>query len=165
MANSGTRKEVKGAAPPLALATAMTAGSATLQASGSTTGWPTGASFPFVIAIARGTANEERCLCSSFSGAGPATFNIITRGYDDTAASAHNVGDAVEHVLDANTILTLFSHIFDGTFDDHLQYILANGTRAFTRVSAIAGAVVPVGDALSAGGLSTLARSDHVHSL
>jgi hypothetical protein len=158
---SGVRKEVKGAAGALALAGAITGGSASLQASGSITGWPTGALYPFVIAIARGTANEERCLCSSLSGAGPATINIITRGFDDTAATAHNVGDAVEHVFDADTIVTLMKHIFDTTIDDHLQYLLNDGSRP--PGAGFFASPVAVGAANSPGVSNKLVRADHVH--
>ena len=67
--------------------------------SGST--FPTGGAKPFVIALARGTATEEKVLINIRSGN---TFDIHPtsgRGYDGTTASAHPAGTTVDHVLDA----------------------------------------------------------------
>lgn len=65
------------------------------------TSWPTAANGPFVIAIGRGSAIEEKVLCSARSGS---TLTVMDRGYDGTSAQAHVSGVAVEHVLDAATI-------------------------------------------------------------
>lgn len=62
--------------------------------------FPTGLN-PFVISIGRGTASEEKILCSVRSGG---TFTVLERGYDGTTASAHTTGDYVDHVLDAAAI-------------------------------------------------------------
>jgi hypothetical protein len=67
--------------------------------SGST--FPTGGTKKFVIALARGTATEEKLLINVRSGN---TFDIAStngRGYDGTTASAHPAGTTVDHVLDA----------------------------------------------------------------
>lgn len=67
------------------------------------TGWP--ASTPFVIAIDRGTATEEKILVTGRTGT---SITACTRGYDGTAAVAHSVGtDNVEHVLSAVQIQEL----------------------------------------------------------
>lgn len=67
------------------------------------TGWP--ASTPFVIAIDRGTATEEKILVTGRTGT---SITACTRGYDGTAAIAHSVGtDNVEHVLSAVQIQEL----------------------------------------------------------
>jgi hypothetical protein len=66
--------------------------------SGST--FPTGGTRPFVIALARGTAAEEKVLVNQTSG-DILDFNFAGRGYDGTTASAHPAGTTVDHVLDS----------------------------------------------------------------
>lgn len=61
----------------------------------SSVGWPS--SFPFIIALDYGAANEELVLVTS---GGPSVFNI-TRAYDGTSASTHNAGATVRHVSSA----------------------------------------------------------------
>jgi hypothetical protein len=63
--------------------------------------FPTGSINPFVIVIGRGTAQEEKVLCSSRSAN---TFTVSQRGYDSTTAISHVSGEIVDHVLDAATI-------------------------------------------------------------
>jgi hypothetical protein len=65
------------------------------------TTFPSGSTNPFVIVIGRGTASEEKMLCSSRS---VNTFTVSSRGYDSTSAVAHTAGEIVDHVLDATTI-------------------------------------------------------------
>jgi hypothetical protein len=62
--------------------------------------FPSGGSKPFVIALARGTSNEEKILIISRSGNG-FTPNTSGRGYDGTTAYAHPAGTTVDHVLDS----------------------------------------------------------------
>ena len=63
--------------------------------------FPTGDVNPFVIVIGRGTAQEEKILCSSRSAN---TFTISQRGYDSTTAISHTSSETVDHILDATTI-------------------------------------------------------------
>lgn len=71
------------------------------------TGWP--ASVPFVIAIDRGTVNEEKILVTARSGT---SITACTRGYDSTTAVAHSVGtNNVEHVISAAQIQELIDHV------------------------------------------------------
>lgn len=63
--------------------------------------FPSGSINPFVIVIGRGTAQEEKILCSSRTSN---TFTVSQRGYDSTTAIAHVSGEIVDHVLDATTI-------------------------------------------------------------
>lgn len=63
--------------------------------------FPSGVVNPFVIVIGRGTAQEEKILCSSRTAN---TFTVSQRGYDSTTAIAHVSGEIVDHVLDATTI-------------------------------------------------------------
>jgi hypothetical protein len=78
--------------------------------SGST--FPTGGAKPFVIALARGTATEEKVLINARSSN---TFDVASagRGYDGTTASAHPAGTTVDHVLDA----VFLQHINDEVND------------------------------------------------
>lgn len=63
--------------------------------------FPTGSTNPFVIVIGRGTAQEEKILCSSRTAN---TITVSERGYDSTTAISHVDGEIVDHVLDATTI-------------------------------------------------------------
>lgn len=64
--------------------------------------FPTGSSGnPFVVVIGKGTAAEEKILCSSRSSN---TFTVSQRGYDGTTANSHLSGDLVDHILDATTV-------------------------------------------------------------
>lgn len=94
------RKTIDGGVP----ATTLNGGidsSQTTAVIASATGWPDGSSGPFVIAIDRGGASEEKILVSSRTGT---TLTIETRGYDNTTGVAHDSGADVEHVLDASTV-------------------------------------------------------------
>ena len=94
------QKSYVGAAPPRTVSTGINASDTSIVIN-SGTDWPDGASYPFVIVINRGNATEEKILITSRSGT---TLTVQTRGYDDTTAASHGVGETVEHVLDAQTI-------------------------------------------------------------
>lgn len=125
---SNARKEWVGIAPQTTLASTF---SASTPAAGATftvtsgTGYPTGAyTGGFVIVLDRGTAAEEKVLCSARSGN---TFTVGTSGraWDGTTASAHGGGvtnGTVEHCVDADTLTDLSGHVYDTTRDDHTQY-------------------------------------------
>lgn len=98
-AGSHIRKEFKGGAPAATLSGSIDDDDVSFSISDAT-GWPVGTN-PFVIAIDRGLANEEKMLVTTRVGT---TLSAITRGYDDTTAFAHGSGATVEHVLDASTI-------------------------------------------------------------
>lgn len=95
------RKEIKGGVAATTLAGGIS-NSATSITITDATGWPDGASNPFVVAIDRG-GSEELVLIESRSGT---TLTVYSdgRGYDNTTAAAHNAGVAIEHVADAGTI-------------------------------------------------------------
>lgn len=90
-------REYAGAAKRTTLASDITAGSAVLTVADAT-GWPTGATGPFAIALEMGAAGEEKVLILSRSGN---TLTVHTRGYDDTTASSHLSGSTADHVLTA----------------------------------------------------------------
>jgi hypothetical protein len=88
-----SKRNYSNVAPPLPLSTGVNSSAVTLQVT-STTGYPTP---PFILSVGRGTASEEVMLCT---GKTSTTFTV-TRGYDGTSASAHAVGDMVEHTTAA----------------------------------------------------------------
>lgn len=101
-AGSYERKEFTGGASPTYLAGAITGTPSSFTVSSSTGAtFPDGSTGPFVVVIGRGTATEEKILCTSRA---TDVFTINTRGYDDTTAIDHETGEDVEHVLDASTI-------------------------------------------------------------
>lgn len=59
------------------------------------TGFPP--SVPFIIAVDYGTPSEEVCLVTAVAG----TTFTVTRGYDGTSATSHNVGAPVRHTWTA----------------------------------------------------------------
>ena len=79
------RREYKGAAVQTTLASGITSVATSLSLT-EYTGWPTGS---FTMIIDPGLSSEEKILCTSRSSG---TVTITTRGYDDTAASAHSGG-------------------------------------------------------------------------
>lgn len=88
------------------------------------TGWP--ASVPFVVAIDRGTANEEKILVTARTGT---SITACTRGYDGTTAVSHSVGtNNVEHVLSATQLQELIDHVNEHASGiDHTAAGIANG--------------------------------------
>lgn len=115
-----------GGAARTTLSGSMTAGSPTDGGTftvGDGTGYPDGAIGSFVVSVGRGTASEEKILCSVRSGS---TFTVATdgRGYDDTTATSHDAGDTVEHVVDAASLDDVQDHVYDTTRNDHSQYLL-----------------------------------------
>lgn len=93
------RKQFAGGAPATSITTTITDSAATFDIDDSS-GWPD-ATNPFVAVIDRGLATEEKILVG---GRSTVTLSSITRGYDDTVASAHTSGAAIEHAIDASTI-------------------------------------------------------------
>lgn len=94
------RKEWVGGAPKTTLASPATDVATTLTISDGT-GWPTGASYPFVVTLARGQADEEKVLVTTRSGT---SLIDCVRGHDGTTPQAHAAGIEVEHTLDAETV-------------------------------------------------------------
>lgn len=111
-------------APPITLAAAVSS-AATVLPVASTAGYP--APF-FVVAIERGTANEELCLCTAMG----ATTLTVERGYDGTAAVAHGIGVAVEHTVSAADYRTADLHVNDPGGASHST--LANHAGSVTGV-------------------------------
>lgn len=105
------------------------------------TGYPTGATGPFAIALALGNAAEEKVLVASRSGN---TFTVATggRGYDGTTAAAHRAGVNVDHVLTATDVRESNAHVNDTTGDPHPQYLTPTEASSAYRALAFRGAAV-----------------------
>lgn len=96
----GTRKSFAGAAVATTLNGAIAGGATSIVVTNGSS-YPDGSGGPFVVAIDRGGAAEERILVASRSGN---TLTATTRGYDGTAAQAHSNLAVIEHVLDVVTV-------------------------------------------------------------
>jgi hypothetical protein len=90
-------KEYAGASAATTLSGSISNVSATIACVDAST-FPTGSTAPFVVAIDRGTASEEKVLITSRTGN---SLTVTTRGYDGTTAASHASGATIEHVLDA----------------------------------------------------------------
>lgn len=87
-------------------------------------GWPSGgASGKFIATIDRGLATEERILVLSRTGTTLTLDNTGDRGVDDTTAATHSANATIEHTFSALDADEANAHIFDGTRDDHGQYL------------------------------------------
>lgn len=154
------RKEFAGGAAETTLSGGISNSADSLQVDDAS-GYPVG-TYPFVIVVGVGTANEEKMLAGGRSGN---TFTDLTRGYDDTQGVAHQPGERVRHVLDSDTVDEANAHVNTTTRDDHTQYLRTDGTRALSGTSALAGSPgdSAPGDAAAAGSGVLLALADHTH--
>lgn len=90
-------REYVGTAKPTTLAGGISAAATSITlADGS--GYPTGATAPFVITIDSGNAAEEKVLCASRAGN---TITVSSRGWDGTTASDHDNAASVAHTFSA----------------------------------------------------------------
>lgn len=96
------------------------------------TGYPTGASGPFYVTLARGAAGEEKVLCDSRSGL-TFTVNAAGRGADGTVATSHAASSTtVEHTITKTDLDEANAHVNDTTGDPHPQYLTsAEGNSAY----------------------------------
>lgn len=160
-----TRKMYAGAAPATTLNGGINSTTTTIVVT-SGTGYPSGSTGNFWIVIDRGLSTEEKILCSSTVGT---TITAVDRtssaNRDSTTNVSHNTLATVEHCFTAQDADEANAHINTTSQDNHTQYLLVDGTRAPTGVTAIA--AIPgssaVGDSASKGAGPTLATSNHVH--
>jgi len=94
------RKSFSGGTVDTTLSAAIDSSQTTMTLVAGTT-YPTTTNGPFVIAISRGSATEEKILVGTRAGN---ALSGCTRGYDGSTAQAHASGSTVSHVLDALTI-------------------------------------------------------------
>jgi len=130
MASGGAKQYVGGAAPAT-LSGSISAVDTTFTISPFISMPTGGANGDFILVIGRGTASEEKIRCSSRVN-GLVTVATGGRGFDNTVAILHTLGDVVEHVLDADSLQDDNRHIYDTTRDDHTQYARTDGSRAIT---------------------------------
>ena len=88
-----TRHSYSNTASTATLAGAVTSG-ATSWTLNTFTGYPNPVPNPYVACIGRNTAKEELVLVTGVTG----STVVATRGYDSTAAQAHDPGETFEHV-------------------------------------------------------------------
>lgn len=185
---SYARRDFAGAAPATTLSSDITASSTTISVADGT-GYPTGSGGNFFIVVDRGLSTEEKILCSSRSGN---TFTVVAttgRGADETSASAHSSGAAVEHPgtktdfdeanyavnqtvgqvsakgsLLAGTGANALDELTAGADDTVPMWDSSTPTGLKAASPASAGTVTEVTLGASAAGSSdTFARGDHVH--
>jgi len=108
--------------------------------------FPNGASGPFVVVLGRNTADEEKILVSSRV---TNQFNIQTRGYDNTSAVDHDLGEIVEHVLDASTIDQANSYVNLQSAKGDL--VVHDGTNAVVKSVGVNGYVLSANSAETDG--------------
>lgn len=128
-------KEYSGNAPTTRLGGNLAQGATTSFAviTGGGTGYPTGATAPFVVVIDPDTAFEEKILVATRSGD---TFNTLTRGYDGTTDQAHSGQAEVKHVWDAISATEAIAHANNTTGNVHPQYVLDTDlTASYTTTS------------------------------
>lgn len=163
-----TLKQYLGAAATQALAAGITNSALSFTTSDST-GMPGGGTAPFVVVLELGTSKEEKVLVDSRS-ANTYTVNASGRGYDGTAAVAHNSGAPVQHCLDAVSIQEVNAHVNDTARDDHIQYLNTTrhdvaGRHTFGAAYGSPSTPAAVGTSAAAGAASGPAKADHVHIL
>lgn len=145
-------------------------------------GWPDGSAGKFTVVIDRGTANEEKILCSSRTALTVTVDATAGRGYDGTVATTHTSGTAtVEHCIDATVLqkiidalclLTAKGDLLVATASRVLERMAAGADNAFLVYDSTTatgfktinyGAIGGNGNANANGVANTPARSDHAH--
>lgn len=116
-----------------------------------TSGWPTGATGPFVVVIDPGLSSEEKIKCASRSGT-TVMVAVGGRGFDDTSPQAHNVSAVVRHSLSAFELDILNAHAALPTRDDHLQYQHNDNARVVTADHTYTGDPTFAGNPVFSGG-------------
>lgn len=78
------------------------------------TALPTNTSFPFVLIVSRGTAREEKILCTSVFG-NEVYVAPEGRGFDDTVPVRHPPGSSVLHGFDSESATEFSNHVYSET--------------------------------------------------
>lgn len=127
------RREFSGNAVPTTVTSAIDNAALTINIA-SATGWPTGATGPFIVTIDQGLATEEKIEVANRTGL-VLTATPTGRGHDNTAAVGHGPGAPIEHTMAARDLSEANAHAADQTRDDHPQYF--NAARHLTEVHVI----------------------------
>lgn len=117
------RREFSGNAVPTTITGSIAAGDLTINI-GLATGWPTGATGPFIVTIDQGLATEEKVEVASRAGL-VLTVTPTGRGHDNTAAVGHGATAKIEHTVAARDLAEANQHAADVTLDNHTQYLNA----------------------------------------
>lgn len=155
-------------APMLSLSVGVNTTDVTLEVP-STAGYST---VPFILALERGTVNEEVVLCTAKN----ATTFTVTRAWDGTTGKSHSIGAVIEHTTSAIDYNEANAHI-NGTGDVHSQYPLktawtgkgvlltASGAGTISVLAAPTNDLVLMGDTAQAGGIkwSTLGSNSYAN--
>jgi hypothetical protein len=96
----------------------------------STAGYPP---VPFTGCFERNTQNQEFVLCT---GVPDANHFIVVRGYDGTPPAQHLAPATFEHCVGALDYREANQHHTNTALDDHVQYLLTNGSRPSTGLQA-----------------------------
>ena len=115
------RREFSGNAVPTTITSTIAAGDLTINIA-LATGWPTGATGPFIVTLDQGLATEEKIEVGSRTGL-VLTVTPTGRGHDGTAAVGHGSGNKIEHTMAARDLAEANAHNADITRDDHPQYL------------------------------------------
>jgi len=115
-------KEYAGNAKETRLSSSLASGTTTnfTVATGGGSGYPSGATAPFVVVIDPDTDLEEKILVTSRASD---VFSGLSRGYDGTTAQLHAAQAVVRHVWDAASATEASQHVNDDARDDHSQYL------------------------------------------
>lgn len=127
------RREFSGNAVPTTITGGIAAGDLTINIA-LATGWPTGATGPFIATLDQGLATEEKVEVASRAGL-VLTITPTGRGHDNTAAVGHGATAKIEHTLAARDLAEANQHAADVTLDNHTQYF--NAARHTATVHAI----------------------------
>lgn len=136
-------------APLLTLSVAVNTTGVTLEVL-STAGFPEP---PFILALERGTVNEEVVLCT---GKTADTFTV-TRAWDGTTGKNHSIGAAIEHTTAAIDYVEANTHI-NSTGDVHPQYVLKTAYTAKGRFLIASAANTPT--SIAVGADATVLQAD-----
>lgn len=103
------KRQYVGSAKPAVLIAPVDSSSVAPIQCDALSGWPSGIGYDeFVATLGRGTTTEERILCTSTSGN---TIIVKTRGWDDTLAVSHDIGETVEHTYSSTDAQDANDHI------------------------------------------------------
>lgn len=161
-----TRRSYAGAAAETTLNTGVGTGDTTVVLD-SATGWPTGGNGPFFFVIDPGLSTEEKCTATGRTGA---SLTGVTRGADDTSASAHTAGAVIRHVWTKTDADEVNAHANDATLDHHTNYLTTGrhdveARHTFGAAYGTPAAPADIGTAAATGSGNNPAREDHVHQL
>lgn len=143
-----TLRNFSSSAAEAILAAGISAANTTIQVSG-TTGFPAA---PFTLAIDAGTSAQELVLVTGVAG----TTLTVTRGYDSTVATTHEVGAKVQHshgaidFREANSHVNAITDVHGMTAAAFTPVLTGSGTAPVLGNGLLTGRSVSVGKLITA---------------